>query len=679
MTEAYDDLARPLRDTAITAASAVAALYDQDNGRFWRDTAHREFGATDSIGRLFPTVSLCCTQALILLERTRPTWCTGTVSEASSHASSIVPMQLTFDSLSGSSLAEAEERPPAFTVAQLLQTLALVVAPDDHEKLLAAFDEALAHASKPLQPAASGPGAHPFVLYHLAKGLEESRALLPEREEAASSVLADIYLCLERLSIPLLAEYRAGRATPADLVALAFCGAGLAADVSGESDRYAVAALEVAAEGQEASGCWALGRLVRGDRYSDHGDPLEIEISTYEISGSIADALLALRSRSSAAALEDATQALLAKLRRSAGYASNSLVRLPHKASAPTTGWCGDHPFNVPIVESWTSATVLRASLSIERLIRSLESEAAIRQFAYSRPDDTTWPGWLRWPALLDTGETDHQAGILGYIDENLIKPIMESRDRLPSAEAGSVSALLFGPPGTSKTTIVRGVADALAWPLVELNPGVFIEGGLELIEAQARKVFDSLHRMERTVVLFDECDELFRARGPLASSEQIRSITAFVTASMLPKLQKLHDEGRVVFFICTNNFGSLDSAVKRRGRVDHIVAVGPPDERARELIVRTGLRDRSNAEAPARLWQGTERFSRGELVYLVREFKAACVASPQATIAELDEIASARIDELKPSLNISPQLYNDFEAEKRTSSAPHIRRDNDS
>lgn len=51
-------------------------------------------------------------------------------------------------------------------------------------------------------------------------------------------------------------------------------------------------------------------------------------------------------------------------------------------------------------------------------------------------------------------------------------------------------SALLFGPPGTSKTEITRAIADDLEWPLVEITPSDFVKGTLANVYLQADEIF---------------------------------------------------------------------------------------------------------------------------------------------------------------------------------------------
>jgi len=114
----------------------------------------------------------------------------------------------------------------------------------------------------------------------------------------------------------------------------------------------------------------------------------------------------------------------------------------------------------------------------------------------------------------------------------------------------------------------------------VTLTPGHFIRDGLEFIESTARRVFDDLSRLDHAVVCFDECDELFRDRT--TNEQGFRNILSFATASMLPKLQGLHDDRKVVVMVGTNFLHRIDPAIRRAGRFDHMLLVDRPDADAR-------------------------------------------------------------------------------------------------
>jgi SpoVK/Ycf46/Vps4 family AAA+-type ATPase len=158
--------------------------------------------------------------------------------------------------------------------------------------------------------------------------------------------------------------------------------------------------------------------------------------------------------------------------------------------------------------------------------------------------------------------------------------------------QKNGVSFILYGPPGSGKTFVVSRFAAALGWPLINLNPGYFIKKGLELIEAIAGEIFADLMKLDHAVVFFDECDELFRDRG---ETEGGRNILSFATASMLPKLQKLHDNRKALFILGTNLVHNIDLAIRRPGRFDDILLFDRPDQAARLKIAKQTFADEKN------------------------------------------------------------------------------------
>lgn len=264
--------------------------------------------------------------------------------------------------------------------------------------------------------------------------------------------------------------------------------------------------------------------------------------------------------------------------------------------------------------------------------------------------------------------------GILTYINEEVVLP----RRREPmKSRSDSVVVLLFGPPGTTKTTIARAVANGLEWPLISLSPGIFIEQGMDKIEAQSTEIFDKLLSLSQAVVILDECDELFRKREPGAATEQTRGVAAFMTASMLPKVQDLHDRGRIVLFICTNFLDSIDPAMRRIGRVDHIIAVAPPDEDQRLKTIKRELAKPPRCglahldEASAALARETKNFIRGEVVAVARKLEA---VKEIKTSVQAGQIASEIADTARRSMTIKDQEqpYQDFLRDKEDLSGPH-------
>jgi hypothetical protein len=504
---------------------------------------------------------------------------------------------------------------------------------------------------------------HPFIQFHVLRAIVTA---LPKVSAGVTKkrmwrLRKTIVRNIREETEKLLAKHMLNQLAPSDSVALVFCAATLAFDDSPDDRHYILPALTVGFEAQDTSGCWPLGRVVRRFRGVGKRQARDFTISTYEIAWAASETLLRLLRQRKPIPNSKALPALQ-RLLLAGRYAERSSVEL--QSSVPKRGWSSDPPYDESLVESWTSANVLQSIVSLGELIDEGICAEVLKTFVFLDPHGEDWPSWKRWEALQKNAEPEDEHRIFDYLNTNIIEPIQHDPQRLPSSRDETVSVLFFGPPGTSKTTLALALADGLGWPIVMLSPGDFIEKGLEYIEAQARTVFDRLQRLRRVVVLFDECDELFRDRQPSDQSEQMRNITAFVTASMLPKLQDLHDRGRVVFCICTNKFDTLDPAIKRGGRIDHIIAVPPPQSKYRKRIVAEQLKDIDDGKgkdvAITILVDHTDRFTR-------REIERACEIVLSSEVkwkdeAKVSHVVFEAVERIAESLTIKQKEYKDFQ-----------------
>lgn len=151
---------------------------------------------------------------------------------------------------------------------------------------------------------------------------------------------------------------------------------------------------------------------------------------------------------------------------------------------------------------------------------------------------------------------------------------IDEAELRRKPASRKPVSALLFGPPGTSKTEVTKSLAQDLEWPFIEITPSTFVKGSLEQVYLQADEIFEDLMDLSGVLVFFDEMDALVQTRD---SGAHLDVFSQFLTTTMLPKLTRLHDGARVIFIMATNYQERFDAAIKRSGRFDLLLCMGPP------------------------------------------------------------------------------------------------------
>lgn len=241
-------------------------------------------------------------------------------------------------------------------------------------------------------------------------------------------------------------------------------------------------------------------------------------------------------------------------------------------------GWCSGHRMNYPYPESWATASVFAYAQALRRLIGIWAREEASKGLHTLQPK-------LAAPSarteLEDRGQTwgAEGASVADRLFTLFINPVAMAAqtvrlepDDLPIAEEQARSAILFGPPGTSKTTLARDIADAISWDYVEIHAGHFVAEGLPNVQRRADSIFQRLMELDHAVVLFDEIDELVRGRDV-----ENDSFGRFLTTSMLPKLAELWRARKILYFVATNHIENFDPAIIRGERFDARVFVGPP------------------------------------------------------------------------------------------------------
>lgn len=203
-------------------------------------------------------------------------------------------------------------------------------------------------------------------------------------------------------------------------------------------------------------------------------------------------------------------------------------------------------------------------------------------------------------------------------------KELLERRLVLPLSDATLAEAfgveppraiVLFGPPGTGKTTFAKAVASRLDWPFVEIFPSR-LAGDPAGLAAGLRETFNTVNDLENVVVFIDEVEEIASKRKGDPPSP-----TQGVTNELLKLIPNFREKPGRLLVCATNYIRALDDAFLRHGRFDYVIPIGLPDDEARRSIwsryIPAAALDAIDISA---LVQRTAGFSPADIEYAARK-----------------------------------------------------------
>ncbi len=179
---------------------------------------------------------------------------------------------------------------------------------------------------------------------------------------------------------------------------------------------------------------------------------------------------------------------------------------------------------------------------------------------------------------------------------------------------------LLVGPPGTGKTLLAKAVAGEAGVPFFSISGSDFVEMFVGVGASRVRDLFQDGKNNAPCIIFIDEIDAVARRRGTgMGGGHDEREQTL---NQLLVEMDGFGVNEGIIVMAATNRVDILDPAILRPGRFDRQVAVGVPDVKGREEILKVHAKNKPLGDDVDlhQIAQTTAGFTGAELENLLNE-----------------------------------------------------------
>ncbi len=219
---------------------------------------------------------------------------------------------------------------------------------------------------------------------------------------------------------------------------------------------------------------------------------------------------------------------------------------------------------------------------------------------------------------------------------------------------------LLYGPPGTGKTLLAKAVATESEANFISVKGPEIFSKWVGESEKAIREIFRKARQVAPCIVFFDEIDAIAPRRGLEGGAR----VSEKVVNQILTEIDGVEALSDVVIIAATNRPDIIDPGLLRPGRIDKMILVPSPDEKARLEIFRVHTKSMPLDKDVdlKKLAKMTENYSGADIAALCREAGMNALRRDKKAKKVLWKDFEQAIEKIKPSISKDQlKFYEEF------------------
>lgn len=198
--------------------------------------------------------------------------------------------------------------------------------------------------------------------------------------------------------------------------------------------------------------------------------------------------------------------------------------------------------------------------------------------------DDTSIPAVVPNDHFTLVGRPDLEQ----FFNDNIIDIVLNQEQYKRMGISFPGATILHGPPGCGKTYAVEKLAEYLGWRRFDIDSSTIASSYIHDTSKKISEIFTSAIKASPSIIVIDEMEAFLSNRnmaGP-SGTHHIEEVAEF-----LRRIPEAISKG-VLVFAMTNMIDTIDPAILRRGRFDHIIEVKMANEEEILALLKVKFRE---------------------------------------------------------------------------------------